>query len=133
MSKRKSDLSAVRALGAGPMPAERALETIPLDTPGPIDIRFHTSELLAKCPVTAQRDLYEATIDLSSTATLESKSLKLYLGSWDGDEILAEDLANSIADDLEEALGDHAERIAVTLVQNVRGGIDITVTARRPV
>ena len=128
---RSSDLSKLQALGAGPLPPERTLEVIHLDTPGPIDIRFTTSELMAHCPVTNQRDLYDATIDLTSTATLESKSLKLYLGSWDEEPILAEDLANSMADDIAEALGDAGLRVVVTLDQNVRGGISISVTARR--
>ena len=129
---RSSDLSGIEALGAGPMPPSRSLEIIALDTPSPIDITFRTSELLAKCPVTGQRDLYDAALTMTATATLESKSLKLYLGSWDPEQILAEDLANSIADDIAEAMGDHLTALQVELHQHVRGGIDITVTARRP-
>ena len=128
---RRSDTSHLQALGAGPLEPSRNLETIPLDTSEPLEIAFTTSELLAKCPVTAQRDLYEARLDLTSTATIESKSLKLYLTSWDGEEILAEDLANNIADDLATALGPAATSIVVNLRQNVRGGLQITVTARR--
>jgi NADPH-dependent 7-cyano-7-deazaguanine reductase QueF len=128
---RSSDLSQLEALGAGPLPPQRKLEVIHLDTPAAIDIRFTTSELMAHCPVTNQRDLYEATFVITGTATLESKSLKLYLASWDEERILAEDLANSIADDLAAALGDAGMRISVTLDQNVRGGIAISVTATR--
>lgn len=131
MSRRSSDLSMLEALGAGPMDAARRLEIIPLDTPAPVEISFATSELLARCPVTDQRDLYDATLELASTATVESKSLKLYLASWDQEQILAEDLTNTIADDLAAALGAHATAIAVTLHQHVRGGIDITVRATR--
>lgn len=127
----RSDTSHLRALGAGPMEPTRRLERIVLDTRTPLRIVFRTAELLARCPVTAQRDLYEATIEIEATATLESKSLKLYLASWDTDEILAEDLANTLADDLAEALGDHLERLSVQLHQNVRGGIDIMVEATR--
>ena len=93
MSRRSSDLSMLEALGAGPMDAARRLEIIPLDTPAPVEISFATSELLARCPVTDQRDLYDATLELASTATVESKSLKLYLASWDQEQILAEDLS----------------------------------------
>ncbi len=128
---RKSDTSHLRALGAGPMEPSRDLEVIALDTTESVDIVFTTSELLARCPVTAQRDLYDARIELEGIATLESKSLKLYLASWDREEILAEDLANSIADDLAAALGSAAASIAVVLQQNVRGGLALTVTARR--
>jgi NADPH-dependent 7-cyano-7-deazaguanine reductase QueF len=128
---RSSDISGLRALGAGPLPPARSLETIALDTPGPVHISFTTSELIAHCPVTGQRDLYDATVEITATATLESKSLKLYLASWDKEQILAEDLANTIADDVAEALGSTAERVAVTLEQNVRGGISISVTTVR--
>lgn len=129
---RQSDTSALRALGAGPLPPARDLEIIPLDTPSAVDITFGTNELLARCPVTTQRDHYDARISLVSTATLESKSLKLYLGSWEQQEILAEDLTNTIADDVASALGAHAVSVEVTLHQHVRGGLDITVVARRP-
>ena len=130
---RQSDNSGLRALGAGPLAPARELEIIPLDTPSAVEITFTTGELLARCPVTEQRDHYDAGISLLSTATLESKSLKLYLGSWEQQQILAEDLTNSIADDVADALGDHATRVEITLHQHVRGGLDITVVARRPV
>lgn len=113
------------------MPPGRDLETIALDTPSPIEIVFTTSELLALCPVTSQRDLYDTRIELAATATLESKSLKLYIASWEQETILAEDLTNTIADDVFEALGSHATSVTVSLHQHVRGGVDITVTARR--
>lgn len=129
---RRSDTSRLRALGAGPMAPTRDLEIIALDTPAPIAITFTSSELLALCPVTTQRDHYDATIGLCSTATLESKSLKLYLASWEQEEMLAEDLTNTIADDVSAALGDHATSVEVELRQHVRGGLDITVVASRP-
>ena len=129
---RQSDTSGLRALGAGPLSPARELEIIPLDTPAAVEISFGTSELLALCPVTGQRDYYDAQILLRSTATLESKSLKLYLASFDAEQILAEDLTNTIADDVTEALGDHALAVEIRLHQHVRGGLDITVTARRP-
>jgi len=129
---RSSDLSGLHALGAGPLAPSRDLEIITLDASGAIEIRFATTELMAHCPVTNQRDLYDATIEITGTATLESKSLKLYLGSFDEERILAEDLTNTMADDLAVALGDSASRISVRLQQNVRGGISITTTAIRP-
>ena len=130
---RRSDTSGLSALGAGPLPASRSLEIIALDTPAAVEITFRTSELLALCPVTGQRDLYDAEISLHARATLESKSLKLYLATWDREQILAEDLANSIADDVAEVLGEHADSVEVRLHQHVHGGLDITVATRRPV
>ena len=128
----RSDTSHLRALGAGPMAPERALEIIELDTVHPVDVSFRTTELLARCPVTEQRDHYVAILEITARATLESKSLKLYLASWETESILAEDLANSIADDVAAALGRHLWRLQVHLQQQVRGGIEVSVTARRP-
>lgn len=127
----RSDTSHLQALGAGPMEPSRALEIIPLDTELPLEIGFRTDELLARCPVTEQRDHYQASLELTATATLESKSLKLYLASWEQESILAEDLANSIADDVVDACGEHLEALSVTLVQQVRGGIEVSVRAER--
>lgn len=113
------------------MEPNRGLERIVLDTAAPIKVGFRTSELLARCPVTSQRDLYDAEIEIVATATLESKSLKLYLASWDTEEILAEDLANTLADDIAAALDGHLVDLAVRLRQNIRGGVEITVEATR--
>ncbi|MGI9603060.1 MAG: hypothetical protein ACR2QE_14330 [Acidimicrobiales bacterium] len=127
----RSDTSHLQALGAGPMEPTRALEIITLDTTAPIEIHFRTDELLARCPVTDQRDHYRAEIELVTTATLESKSLKLYLASWEHESILAEDLANSVADDVADVLDEHLVTLSVALHQQVRGGIEISVVARR--
>ncbi len=113
------------------MEPTRELEIIVLDTEAPIDIRFVTEELLARCPVTAQRDHYRAEIALHATATLESKSLKLYLASWEHEAILAEDLANSIADDIAEVCDRHLGDLSVELCQQVRGGIETSVRTAR--
>ncbi|MDH3683433.1 MAG: hypothetical protein OEV40_26235 [Acidimicrobiia bacterium] len=129
----RSDTSHLKALGAGPLEPSRELEVIVLDTRSPIEITFSTDELLARCPVTQQRDHYRAELTLVSSATLESKSLKLYLASWELETILAEDLANSIADDIAEVCGDHLEALAVELHQQVRGGIEVGVRTTRPV
>ena len=128
----RSDTSHLQALGAGPMESARTLEIIELDTAQSLEIGFRTDELLARCPVTDQRDHYQAAIDLVATATLESKSLKLYLGSWEGESILAEDLANSIADDVAQVCGSHLTSLSVTLHQQIRGGIEVSVRAARP-
>lgn len=127
----RSDTSHLRALGAGPLEPSRDLEIIALDTKQPIEIRFTTNELLARCPVTEQRDHYKAELTMRTTATLESKSLKLYLASWELETILAEDLANSIADDIEKVCGQHLRDLVVELSQQVRGGIEVGVRVTR--
>lgn len=114
------------------MEPTRDLEVIVLDTEGPIEIRFATEELIARCPVTEQRDHYRAELTLRATATLESKSLKLYLASWEHEQILAEDLANSLADDIAEVCGGHLHDLTVDLHQQVRGGIEVRVRSARP-
>lgn len=128
----RSDTSHLKALGAGPLEPSRELEIIVLDTAAPIEITFTTEELLARCPVTQQRDHYRAELALVASATLESKSLKLYLASWELETILAEDLANSIADDIAGVCGDHLERLVVELHQQIRGGIEVAVRTVRP-
>ena len=106
------------------------LDVLPLS--GPVDVRFHSEELTAICPVTGQPDFYRIDIDLAAaTVTIESKSLKLYLRTWDGVGILAEELAIAIADRVALAVAGRAEAVVVTVVQGRRGGIDTTVTARR--
>ncbi|MFE5027906.1 NADPH-dependent 7-cyano-7-deazaguanine reductase [Streptomyces sp. NPDC056656] len=92
------------------------------------DVTFTTSELSANCPVTRQPDLYTATISYRPTAgkCVESKALKHYLWSFRDQNIYAEELASRIAGDLHQAL--HAP-IAVSLTQQVRGGLTLTVTA----
>lgn len=106
------------------------LDVLPLR--GPVDVTFRSSELTAVCPVTDQPDFYDVTISLTGTrSTIETKSLKLYLRTWDGVGILAEDLATAIADRVWHALDGAATSAEVSLVQARRGGIDTSAIARR--
>ena len=123
------------ALGGGPTPIptdSRAgaaqLEAIAVD-PEVTGARFVTTELLAWCPVTRQPDHYHCTIDLVPLAgkSIETKTLKLYLASWRDDGIFGENLAAAIARDLAAATD---AAITVELTQNVRGGIELSATAR---
>ena len=115
------------ALGKGPMgPNRDGLEVIERDHPG--DVAFESGELIAECPLTGQPDLYNITITLRGTRTLESKSLKLYLWSWAGEGIFAEHLADRIADDVFKVT---RQDVDVELKQNVRGGIWTLVRAQR--
>lgn len=103
-----------------------------LELSGSVDVNFHSDELTSVCPVTDQPDFYSIDIALAdATVTIESKSLKLYLRTWDGVGILAEELATSIADRVWSAVDGRADGLSITLVQGRRGGIDTTVTVRR--
>ncbi len=121
----------LHALGKGPMAPRRDLECFAVaDTVSWIELE--SSELVCRCPVTGQTDLYRATIGYRPAGrALETKSLKLYLATYqhEPEGIFAEHLADRIAHDVHEATGAH--RVEVVLVQNVRGGITTTVTAER--
>lgn len=120
-----------RYLGKPSPTAVDDLDVIPLS--GPVDVTFRSEELTAVCPVTGQPDFYAVEIRLRrSQVTIESKSLKLYLRTWDGHGILAEELATALVERIEDVVDGEAESIEVELVQSRRGGIDTTVLARRP-
>ena len=95
---------------------------------GPLElVHFRSSELTALCPFTDQPDFYTIDIEYVPGAhCIESKSLKLYLRTFDGRGIFAEHLAPRIATHLADAVG---ATVTVTLEQGVRGGITTTVTA----
>jgi len=89
---------------------------------------FETKELTAFCPVTNQPDLYTATIAYHPNAkVVESKSLKLYLMRYRDVGIFGEDLAQRIMEDLVQLM--EPEWLEVTLVQQVRGGLQMTTVA----
>jgi 7-cyano-7-deazaguanine reductase len=88
-----------------------------------------SDELAAVCPLTQQPDLYVAAIEYSpGELCLESKSLKLYLGSYRNEERFCEALAVEIHRDVAEALGLPRDKLRVTLNQKARGGITISAT-----
>jgi len=88
-------------------------------------ISYHSDQLVSACPVTGQTDFYEVTIDLDADGTgIETKTLKLYLETYQGRAIFCEDLAVKICEDIFAA--SQPRRCAVTLVQRRRGGIQIT-------
>lgn len=92
------------------------------------EVKFSTQELTAICPVTNQPDLYSLEISyVPKHDVVESKSLKLYLMRYRDIGIFGEDLAHDIAKDLFERL--QAARVHVSLVQQVRGGLVMTVEA----
>ena len=80
------------ALGHAGSEAYAGLESFP--NPGVTRVEMTSDELTAVCPITAQPDLYTATISYRPKALcLESKSLKLYLASFRNEGVFGEALA----------------------------------------
>jgi 7-cyano-7-deazaguanine reductase len=104
------------------------LETF--DNPGVARVELTSDELTALGPVNEQPDLYTVTIAYEpEKLCLESKSLKLYLGSFRNEVVFCEPLAVKIRDDVARALALAPARVQVTLRQKARGGITIAATA----
>jgi 7-cyano-7-deazaguanine reductase len=93
-------------------------------------VKFESNELTSFCPVTHQPDFNTVIIEFApDKLCIESKSLKLYLWSFREEAVFAEGLANTIANDIFEAIRPRWCRI--TLTQNVRGGMQLSVVAER--
>jgi 7-cyano-7-deazaguanine reductase len=93
-------------------------------------VKFESNELTSFCPVTQQPDFNTVIIEFEpDKLCIESKSLKLYLWSFREEPIFAEGLANAIAEDIYIAI--KPVWCKVTLLQNVRGGIQLSVVAEK--
>ncbi|MDQ3737750.1 MAG: preQ(1) synthase [Actinomycetota bacterium] len=93
-------------------------------------VRFRTEEVSSLCPVTGQPDLSRVEIEYEPDLhCIESKSLKLYLWGFRDRQVFAEALAAEIAGEVMDTASPH--RVAVTLTQRPRGGIEIQVVAER--
>ena len=108
-------------------PDETALDTVANPHPGLLYlVRFTCPEFTSLCPVTGQPDFAHFVIDYAPGRTiLESKSLKLYLGSFRNHAAFHEDCTLAIAGRLIAALTPHWLRIAGYWYP--RGGIPIDV------
>lgn len=135
MAAGKDYTKGLQALGAKSVaptrPNRKTLETFPNPAPhAHYSVRFDSAEFTSICPVTGQPDFGRLEIEFSPAALcLESKSLKLYLGSFRHEGAFWEDLMNRIADDLFTVLA--PRWLTLTGVMNARGGIGITVVTRR--
>jgi len=80
-------------------PDRAVLETVPNPHPGTVYlVRFAAPEFTALCPVTGQPDFAHLVIDYAPDAVLvESKSLKLFLGSFRNHGGFHEDCTLSVA------------------------------------
>ncbi len=96
-SKSLAQLGAKAELPASPEAAK--IETVPNPHPGTLYlVRFTCPEFTALCPITGQPDFAHLVIDyLPAAALVESKSLKLYLGSFRNHGAFHEDCTLAIA------------------------------------
>ena len=87
-------------------PEEAVIETVANPHPGfAYVVRFACPEFTSLCPVTGQPDFAHFVIDYVPEATIiESKSLKLYLGSFRNHAAFQEDCTLAIARRLIDAL-----------------------------
>lgn len=113
-------------------PDGATLETFPNRHPDrDYTIRFDCPEFTSLCPITGQPDFGRLVIEyVPDRRCLESKSLKLYLGSFRNEGSFAEAITNRIRDDLVAALA--PRRLTVTADFTPRGGIGIRVVASYP-
>jgi 7-cyano-7-deazaguanine reductase len=108
-------------------PDQAVLETVPNPHPGTLYlVRFTAPEFTSLCPITGQPDFAQLVIDYAPEDTLvESKSLKLFLGSFRNHGAFHEDCTIAIAKRLVAACAPKWLRIGGYWYP--RGGIPIDV------
>jgi 7-cyano-7-deazaguanine reductase len=108
-------------------PDEAALDYVPNPRAGSLYlVRFAVPEFTSLCPVTAQPDFAHLVIDYAPDATIvESKSLKLFLGSFRNHAAFHEDCTVGIGQRLFDEMKPHWLRIGGYWYP--RGGIPIDV------
>ena len=113
-------------------PTQAKLESFPNRHPDrDYTIRFDCPEFTSLCPITGQPDFGRITVEyVPDRLCIESKSLKLYLGSFRNEGSFAEGITNQIRDDLARAC--RPRRLTVTADFTPRGGIGIRVVAAYP-
>ncbi len=88
--------------------------------------RFTCPEFTSICPVTSQPDFAKIIIDyVADTKMVESKSLKLYLGSYRNHGAFHEDCTIKIAKDITKTI--KPKWLRITALWYPRGGIPIDV------
>lgn len=112
------------------------IETFPVPT-GCDEVQITGDELVSRCPLTKQTDIYQFTISYRPGGRcLESKALKLYLAGFrDTEGAFAETLSVRIRDDLVASLARDSGTpiwLTVRLKQNTRGGMQITSNSTYP-
>ncbi|WP_116968454.1 preQ(1) synthase [Blastomonas sp. UPD001] len=126
-----TDQPQTRFLGKdSPMPTSpeaAVLDYVPNPRPGrPYLVRLTAPEFTSLCPVTGQPDFAHLVIDYAPDKVMvESKSLKLFLGSFRNHQAFHEDCTVGIAERLFEEMQPHWLRIGGYWYP--RGGIPIDV------
>jgi 7-cyano-7-deazaguanine reductase len=125
MNEKLTQLGSPTAMPASP--DEAVLETVPNPHPSThYLVRFVAPEFTSLCPITGQPDFAHLVIDyVPETALVESKSLKLFLGSFRNHGAFHEDCTVGIAKRLIEAMEPQWLRIGGYWYP--RGGIPIDV------
>ena len=115
-----------------PSPDRARLEAFPNPCPRrAYQVTFDCPEFTSLCPVTGQPDFAHITLEYWPRKNcVESKSLKLYLGSFRNQGCFAEAIVNRILNDVVACC--QPRRAVVTGRFTARGGIAITVTATHP-
>ncbi|MFO7538875.1 MAG: preQ(1) synthase [Chloroflexota bacterium] len=114
-------------LGRAMNQPSKELETFPAPA-NVTTVVFTSDEVSSFCPVTEQPDYNSVIIEYHpDQLCVESKSLKLYLWTFRDERIFGEGLAHTIAQDLFDKLAPFYCK--VTLMQNIRGGLQMTAVA----
>ncbi len=110
-------------------PEKARLEAFPnRDAGRDYTIEFDCPEFTSVCPITRQPDFARIKITyIPDRLCIESKSLKLYLGSFRNVGMFHEEITNRILEDLVAACEPRWMNVVGTM--NPRGGISIQVTA----
>ena len=130
MTSETHDLRLTHLGADSPLPAspeEAILDAVPNPHPGTLYlVRFTCPEFTSICPVTGQPDFAHLVIDFAPDAALvESKSLKLFLGSFRNHGAFHEDCTVTVAKRVIDAIEPIWLRIAGCWYP--RGGIPIDV------
>lgn len=93
-------------------------------------VTIKSDELVSLCPVTGQPDISSVQVEFTPDRLyVETKTLKLYFNSFRDRGIFCEEIAQTICNDLFEALS--PKLLVVTVRQHPRGGITTEATAVR--
>lgn len=113
-----------------PAEAREYLKEAAFEAPAVNEVCLASEEFTSFYPLTGQPDFGTVTIEYQpDRLCIESRSLKYYLWSYREEGAFYETVAARIADDIVYAVA--PKRVAVTVTQNVRGGIAISATAVR--
>ncbi len=131
MTAVKSELTQLgKKAGTAKTPHKAILETFANSNPATdYVVRLSAPEFTSVCPITGQPDFAVIVIDyVPSERLVESKSLKLFLGSFRNHGAFHEDCTVYIHDRLKEAMS--PKFLRVTGIWNARGGIAIDVVVQ---